>query len=227
MPVSIEGLLAQTPQVQKFVKKQLHFAGRETMNNALFHAWAHVKNDMDQHVKGGAVKFTKNGLWRQKATRQNLRAHLYFKKNRYYIHHMIKGGTKPANYGQKSNAKYMIDIIWDDVYKAPITGKGNIFPSYLKKAETKPVRYKDGYIWSGYLKGKPRSDKYRGIWFRKGRDLQMVVNFGRKSRPQKITYPADKLAYDSFVEHYDRNIGANLSRAMATGHGFGIKGRMG
>ena len=224
MPVSIEGFLGQPPQVQNFVKKQLHFAGREAMNNALFHTWAHVKSGMDQHVKGGAVKFTKTGLWRQKATRRDLRAHLYFKKDRYYVHHMIKGGQKPANYGQKSNAKYMIDIIWNDTYKAPITGKGNIFPSYLKKAETKPVRYKDGYIWSGYLKGRPRSDKYRGIWFRKGKDLQMVVWFGRRSRAQKITYPADKIAYDAFTEHYNRNIGQQVERAIATGRGFGLRG---
>ena len=117
MPVSIEGFLGQPPQVQKFVDKQLRFAGREAMNNALFHTWAHVKNDMDNYIKGGSVKFSKTGLWRQKATRRDLRAHLYFRENRYYMHHIIKGGQKPANYGQKSNAKYMMDIIWNDTYK--------------------------------------------------------------------------------------------------------------
>jgi hypothetical protein len=227
MPVSIEGFLGQPPQVQKFVDKQLRFAGRESMNNALFHTWSYLKNDMDNHIKGGAVKYTKTGLWRTKATRQNLRAHLYFKRDRYYINHIIKGGQKPANYGQKSNAKYLIDIIWNDEHKAPITGKGNIFPSYLKKAETKPVPYKGGYLWGGYLKGRPRSDKYRGIWYRKGRDLQMVVSFARKSRKQKITYPADKMAEKEFYDHYNKNVGRNVARAMATGTGFGMKGRAG
>lgn len=227
MPISIEGFLSQTPQVQKFVNKQLTFAGREGMNDALFHSWAVVKNDMDNYIQGGSVKFTKTGLWREKASRRNLKAHLYFRENRYYMHHIIKGGNKPANYGQKSNAKYMIDIIWNDVYKAPITGKGNIFPSYLKKAETKPVRYKDGYIWAGYLKGKPRSDNYRGIWFRKGRDLQMVVWFGRKSRKQRVTFPADKIAYQAFTDHYNRNIGRKVEHAIATGTGFGLQGRRG
>lgn len=227
MPVSIEGFLGQPPQVQKFVEKQLRFAGREAMNNALFHTWAHVKNDMDNHIKGGSVKFSKTGLWRQKATRRDLRAHLYFRENRYYMHHIIKGGQKPANYGQKSNAKYMMDIIWNDTYKAPITGKGNIFPSFLKKAETKPVPYKDGFIWAGYLKGKPRSDKYRGIWFRKGRDLQMLVWLGRKSRNQRITFPADKIAYQAFTEHYNQNIGRQVVHAIETGTGFGLKGSRG
>ena len=227
MPVSIEGFLGQPPQVQKFVDKQLRFAGREAMNNALFHTWAHVKNDMDNHIKGGSVKFSKTGLWRQKATRRDLRAHLYFRENRYYMHHIIKGGQKPANYGQKSNAKYMMDIIWNDTYKAPITGKGNIFPSFLKKAETKPVPYKDGFIWAGYLKGKPRSDKYRGIWFRKGRDLQMLVWLGRKSRNQRITFPADKIAYQAFTEHYNQNIGRQVVHAIETGTGFGLKGSRG
>lgn len=227
MPVSIEGFLGQPPQVQKFVEKQLRFAGREAMNNALFHTWAHVKNDMDNHIKGGSVKFSKTGLWRQKATRRDLRAHLYFRENRYYMHHIIKGGQKPANYGQKSNAKYMMDIIWNDTYKAPITGKGNIFPSFLKKAETKPVPYKDGFIWAGYLKGKPRSDKYRGIWFRKGRDLQMLVWLGRKSRNQRVTFPADKIAYQAFTEHYNQNIGRQVIHAIETGTGFGLKGSRG
>lgn len=227
MPVSIEGFLGQPPQVQKFIDKQLRFAGRQAMNDALFHTWAHVKNDMDNHIKGGSVKFSKTGLWRQKATRRDLRAHLYFRENRYYMHHIIKGGQKPANYGQKSNAKYMMDIIWNDTYKAPITGKGNIFPSFLKKAETKPVPYKDGFIWAGYLKGKPRSDKYRGIWFRKGRDLQMLVWLGRKSRNQRITFPADKIAYQAFTEHYNQNIGRQVVHAIETGTGFGLKGSRG
>ena len=227
MPVSIEGFLGQPPQVQKFVDKQLRFAGREAMNNALFHTWAHVKNDMDNYIKGGSVKFSKTGLWRQKATRRDLRAHLYFRENRYYMHHIIKGGQKPANYGQKSNAKYMMDIIWNDTYKAPITGKGNIFPSFLKKAETKPVPYKDGFIWAGYLKNKPRGDKYRGIWFRKGRDLQMLVWLGRKSRQQRITFPADKIAYQAFTEHYNQNIGRQVVHAIETGTGFGLKGSRG
>lgn len=227
MPVSIEGFLGQPPQVQKFVDKQLRFAGREAMNNALFHTWSHVKNDMDNYIKGGSVKFSKTGLWRQKATRRDLRAHLYFRENRYYMHHIIKGGQKPANYGQKSNAKYMMDIIWNDTHKAPITGKGNIFPSFLKKAETKPVPYKDGFIWAGYLKGKPRGDKYRGIWFRKGRDLQMLVWLGRKSRQQRITFPADKIAYQAFTEHYNQNIGRQVVHAIETGTGFGLKGSRG
>lgn len=227
MPVSIEGFLGQPPQVQKFVDKQLRFAGREAMNNALFHTWSHVKNDMDNYIKGGSVKFSKTGLWRQKATRRDLRAHLYFRENRYYMHHIIKGGQKPANYGQKSNAKYMMDIIWNDTHKAPITGKGNIFPSFLKKAETKPVPYKDGFIWAGYLKGKPRGDKYRGIWFRKGRDLQMLVWLGRKSRKQRITFPADKIAYQAFTEHYNQNIGRQVVHAIETGTGFGLKGSRG
>lgn len=227
MPVSIEGFLGQPPQVQKFIDKQLRFAGRQAMNDALFHTWAHVKNDMDNHIKGGSVKFSKTGLWRQKATRRDLRAHLYFRENRYYMHHIIKGGQKPANYGQKSNAKYMMDIIWNDTYKAPITGKGNIFPSFLKKAETKPVPYKDGFIWAGYLKGKPRSDRYRGIWYRKGRELQMLVWLGRKSRNQRITFPADKIAYQAFTEHYNQNIGRQVIHAIETGTGFGLKGSRG
>jgi len=224
MPVSIEGLLDQPPNMQKFINKQLRFASATTMNDALFSSWDVVKKEMDNYIEGGPVKRTRSGLWRDKASRNNLAVHLYFKKDRYYIHHIIKGGQKPANWGQKSNAKYFIDIIWNDQYKAPITGKGNIFPSYLKKAETKPVRYKDGYIWSGYLKNKPRSDKYRGIWFRKGRDLQMVVMFSRKSRKQRITFPADKIAEQHFFEHYDRNFERNFIKAIETGRGFGLKG---
>lgn len=227
MPVSIEGFLGQPPEVQKFVDKQLRFAGREAMNNALFHTWSHVKNDMDNHIKGGSVRFSKTGLWRQKATRRDLRAHLYFRENRYYMHHIIKGGQKPANYGQKSNAKYLMDIIWNDTRKAPITGKGNIFPSFLKKAQTKPVPYKDGFIWAGYLKNKPRSNNYRGIWFRKGRELQMLVWLGRKSRQQRITFPADKIAYQAFTEHYNQNIGRQVVHAIETGTGFGLKGSRG
>lgn len=228
MPVSIEGFLGEQTSLSRFVDKQVRFGGRQAMNNALFHTWAFIKDDMDQHVKGGAVRYTKTGLWRTKATRRDLRVHLYFRENRYYMHHIIKGGTKPANWGQKSNAKYLMDVIWNGKLgkKPPITGKGNIFPSFLKKAETDPRPYKDGYIWAGYLKNK-RSDQYRGIWFRKGRRLQMLVYLGRKSRQQKITYPADRLAYEEFMDHYNRNIGNNIAEAMATGTGFGFKGRRG
>ena len=224
MPVSIEGLLDQPPNMQKFINKQLRFASATTMNDALFSSWDVVKKEMDNYIAGGPVKRTRTGLWRDKASRNNLKVHLYFKKDRYYIHHIIKGGQKSANWGQKSNANYFIDIIWNDTYKAPITGKGNIFPSFLKKAETKPVRYKDGYIWAGYLKGKPRSDNYRGIWFRKGRDLQMVVWHGKKSRKQRITFPADRIAEQHFFEHYDRNFERNFIKAIETGRGFGLKG---
>lgn len=210
---------------EKFVqsmKRQANFATQRSINDGLFRAHAAVKSSMKQYIEGGPIQFTERGMRVKKAGLRNLYGKVYFQENRFYMREIIFGGQKEARnkkIPEPGNRNF-----------GALTAKGNYRRNYLNKL-FKSAGYTDQGA-EGTIYGKPKrkgapgisigksKNGVNGIWEWQGkgesRKPKLLVALERPNRPQRVTFPANKIAHKAFQREFSQSFKKNLKKAIKT-----------
>jgi hypothetical protein len=211
------------------MQRQVPFIISLGINNALFGARTKQVGDssysggeMDMYVKGGATKWTKQGMKVRQATKGNLSGKLVFEDNRDYMAPLIYGGeVKPKKRKLLQPSKQLLSD--GQIGAVKMSNFGGIMPS--RKAVAKNKIKKSYFV--GTLRGDRKSkegNKYRatdyGLWRRymdgKTPRLQLVLSMARSSRKQKVVYPVDRLVKDYVEKTMKDHMDAAVKKAIAT-----------
>lgn len=192
-------------------QKQVPFAMQRAMNNWMFSTNEHLKKSVDQHLEGGAERFTKSGFRVEKVkNKRDLRGNLYVSLqygkpylDRYYLKNIIEGGTVvPPSPKRK---KLMQPLPG----RVKVNAKGNL----TKRAYSTLRNQKSKYFY-GIPKGR-EGENYRGLWERNGDgSLKMIIALGKEKRPQKQLFPAAKISVDRYNKNFMRHFAIEYRRAI-------------
>lgn len=196
------------------VEDQIPFATSLALTNALKSVRIKVKEEMQNHIKGGPTYFTETGMTLFAASKEDPRAALVFKsldgsqaKSRYYMRELMYSGKKDAfrkklpEPSVKNFKKYAPQFF---------TQKGNINRRFYSVAEAKGnKKYFIGVPKPGKKHWK-QNQNVAGIWMRTEDGLKMLVSLKRSSRQQRKTFDAPFIAR----RHFESVIRSEYQDAM-------------
>jgi len=208
--------------IERLVEGQVPFAMSKTMNQALSSAKKAVIGSMNKEIEGGATRFTKTGMKVYWTKKRNLNGSIVFKSDRDYMQEIMHGGNKKAR-----NKKLPEPVIAQAKNKSELNKFGNVPRSLYKRASDKA----DKKYFMGIPRGRPKSDRYRGIWRRQGKPgyykngkargrINMVVSFERRERYQNPTFRAPEIAQKAYEKAMLRKFRKNLRDAVGSARGF-------
>lgn len=208
---------------KQVVAEQYPFAASLTANKAMSYARSKVVEAMDTKMKGGAMRWTKQGMKMYWTTKQDLTGGITFKKDRSYMRELMRSGYKKPREGSKSIAEPNMSAN----SKVSLNKYGNYPRNYLQKAMqqanvewSSPVTKKTYRGINGYeikpLKSKPH---LKGLWQWRGSGKQrkphLLVVF-KRGREQRQTFDAPDIAQGNFIDFYQRNFVKYLMQAVST-----------
>ncbi len=233
---------------------QVPFAAAQTLNRVAFQIAVGeggrglLRREIDKHLIGGAEKFTKQGFQYMKASKRKLIAHVIGERHgdrvspggvhiggggaakRRYLTNILKGGTV-----QPPDKPRRVNLITPTRYtpKSAINKHGNV-----KKGAYAALRADTKKYFYGFPQGKPKSDKFLGLYERpgvrrlsgsnaasvgtthtprkkKGR-LKMIFHTGYKSRPIGRLFPATEIAKAYARRRLPFEFSIQIRKAMRT-----------
>ena len=198
---------------------QVPFAASVALNKLAFQiavgqgGQGELRRQVDKYLKGGAERFTKQGFQYIKSTKKNLQTTIFAEldggrasvtgetrggggsgRKRRYLENIIEGGTVlPPDKPRRTNLLQPTK----DTPRGAINKHGNI----KKHAYAKYRANTDRYFY-GFPAGKPKTDKFLGLYERVGvkrkkggTKLKKIFTTGNKSRPIRRLFPARDIAY--------------------------------
>jgi len=198
---------------------QIPFAASMALNKLAFQiavgqgGQGELRRQVDKYLKGGAERFTKQGFQYLKSTKKNLQTTIFAEldggrasvkgetrggggsgRKRRYLENIIDGGTVlPPDKPRRTNLLQPTK----DTPRGAINKHGNI----KKHAYAKYRANTDRYFY-GFPAGKPKTDKFLGLYERVGvkrkkggTKLKKIFTTGNKSRPIHRLFPARDIAY--------------------------------
>jgi hypothetical protein len=199
---------------------QIPFAASVALNKLAFQiavgqgGKGELRNQVDRYLKGGAERFTKQGFQYVKSTKKNLQATIFAELAGTRT--SVSGSKDPSSGGGGMKRRYLENIIEGGTVLPPDKpGRTNLLQptkntprgAINKHGNIKPDAYakyranKDRYFY-GFPAGKPKTDKFLGLYERVGvkrkkggTKLKKIFTTGNKSRPIRRLFPARDIAY--------------------------------
>lgn len=208
--------------LDEILKNQIPFATSLGMNRTLTKTRQHIKEQMDQYIEGGPTPFTRSGMRLYATHKNDLVGAITFttlngdpEKDRGYMKELMYSGNK------KARNEYLPEPVIKNMKKfAPtfFTARGNVKRSFYKLARAKGNKK--------YFIGIPRAGKKEwagdhnliGIWRRDAASgkLNMMVSLKRKSRQQRKTFPAPRLAREFYNENFPAEMRIAFIEALSS-----------
>ena len=218
---------------------QVPFAASQTLNRVAFQIAVGeggrglLRREIDKHLIGGAEKFTKQGFQYIKASKRKLIAHVVGERHggrvspggvhrggggaakRRYLTNILKGGTV-----QPPDKPGRVNLITPTRHtpKSAINKHGNIKKNAYQKLRANKERY-----FYGFPQGKPKADKYLGLYERVGfkrkkggKRLKMIFHTGYRSRPIGRLFPATEVAKAYARRRLPFEFSIQIRKAMRT-----------
>lgn len=199
------------------IRQQVPYATSQAINAALPKTRKQLMGVMDRYIEGGATNWTKYGLVYVKATKRSPRAVMFFKSDRFYMKEVIYGGVKHARGSRLP-----------EPVNAPLNARGNYRTNWLQQA-MRLAGISSGTQWSrrkdhktmtgaqGYEVGESKRGTY-GLWRWQGRGKnrkpRLMVLLDREARQQRKVFPANQLAEEMFMRHFNYEFPMQLMRAI-------------
>lgn len=207
--------------VKRVCLEQYPFAASLTANKALTYSKSKVIDAMAFDIKGGATRFTKQGLKIYPTSKGKLKGALVFKADRSYMRELMDGGVKKPRAGSKTIAEPNMKP--DSAVK--LNKYGNYPRNYLQNAMRQAnitwsdVRSRKQHIGiNGYQLKKLKEKKHlTGLWQWRGtgkeRRPHLLVVF-KTERDQRQTFDAKSIASGNFIDFYQRNFSRYYNQAL-------------
>lgn len=205
--------------VDDYARKEIPFATATAINKLLFEGKKGVERDMDKTYKGGATKFSKQGVRYHKATKHLPIGILYIEENRPYVVTTMDGGQVAPK------KRVLIKPV-----NIRLSKQGNIGNKAVAKRYDDP-KYFSGKPYRGTAPNSARksvnnnaNDPDVGLWERVGRKgkrggiarktIRMIVAFGN-TRVQRKFFNARVKARNRFNRTWREVFGKELAKAVA------------
>lgn len=196
MRVNIKSNFAQSLGKRQ---RQLPFALSRTINDTVYDGAQFQKRQVDRYFDGGATAFTKRGFKYLKSHKRRLYGAVYIDRiQAQYMRLMLSGGPL------RPKGRALVQ---------PVSVRLNKYGNMTRTQIPRLLAQKNTF--SGVPRGRPRNERYAGIWRRKkgANTLEMLVSYKDFRQVQK-KYPGYQIAKSRaqkvLPKHFDKRLAAAL-----------------